>query len=155
MKNLISSRKRAPQVWLVAQTSCALALPLFFLGGCGGGGGGSSPSPTGTPRPATPRPTATPRPDAVSLVVQLRDPQGAAVDGIVTVGSVRLATNGGQAIFRGIAAGTARVSAEVNGFTTSGTTSVASSGSTTFVLRIASNITPGPTSSPPDPPVFN
>lgn len=122
-------------------------LPLF-LNGCGGGGGGSSSvGPTNTPRP-----TSTPGASARILVVQLRDAAGGLVDGIITVGSSNVATSGGQATFRSVASGRVAVSAEVNGATTSGTATVAASGTTTFVLTIATQLTPSPTTTPPSAP---
>jgi hypothetical protein len=155
--SLISINKMNEFSTLVAKICVAAACgaPLLFLsGGCGGGGGGgSSPNPTGTPRAtATARPIATPVAGARRLIVQLRDASDGVVEGIVSVGTVSLATQGGEATFSPVASGNVRVSVEVNGVTTEATATVAASGPTTFVVRVASGVTPVPTGTLPAPP---
>lgn len=132
-----------------------LALPIALLEGCGGGGGGGG----GT---ATPTPTVAPTPTAGArvLVVQLRDPSGQAVDGIVSIGEAPVAgvsvaaTVGGQVSFnRNIAVGATKVSADVDGDVTSGTATIKASDTTvTYVLRITPRVTPVPATAMPTPP---
>ncbi len=127
-----------------------VALPLAILAGCGGGGGGgTSVRPTAAPTIA---PTATL--GSLILVVQLRDSARQPVDGIVTVGtSPPMATIAGNATFnRGVTAGAATVSAEVDGVVTTGTATVNATGSTVYTLTIAPSVTPAPTTTLPPPP---
>ena len=123
-------------------------LPALLIGCGGGSGGGGTPSATATPTAA---PTATLGPRA--LTVQLRDNAGRRVEGIVTVGNAVVSTNNGDATFnRDIAAGTATVSAEVDGSVTTGQVTVQNTGTTTFVLRVSPRVTPVPGGTiPPSP----
>lgn len=122
-----------------------VVLPLAIIG-CGGGGGGGG--------GGTPRPTPTLAPGNRTLIVQLRDSSNLPVDGIVIVGDVVRATNEGQATIQPVAAGTVRVTVEVNGVEINRNATVASTGSTTFVFVVPTGITatPGPTSTAPPPP---
>ena len=118
------------------------------LWGCGGGGGSS---------PAVPAPTTvTPAPTAVvptnsSLTVQLRDPAGNVVDGLVTLGTRRVVTTNGAATFANIAAGAGAVSAEVNGRLYS-QNFVATNGANTVQILIDPALAPTPTGTLPAPP---
>lgn len=114
-----------------------LLLPVVMVG-CGGGGGGggsSSGSNVGT------------------LVIQLQDSGGLAVDGIVTVGSSSQATLNGKATFSSVSAGTRTVSVQVNGVTSTKQVTVVGGVTTTAAITITStpSSTPVPTS-PPDAP---
>lgn len=135
-----------------AVTATLLAVALA---GCGGGGGSSS----GPTKPTTPTtPTATPvAPTNVSVLVQLRDPAGAPVDGIVTLGARQRATTGGNASFTNAVVGAQTVSAEVNG-TTYNQNFVATAGANTVQIAIdptAGTMTGGTTgTTPPAPPNF-
>lgn len=137
--------------------SVTATLLAVSLAGCGGG---SSSGPT---RPTTPpAPTATPvAPTNVSVLVQLRDPAGAPVNGIVTLGARQLATTGGNASFTNAAAGAQTVSAEVNG-TTYNRNFVATVGANTVQIAVdpTAGTTTGTTTggttgtTPPAPPSF-
>ncbi len=128
------------------------ALPVVLIGCGGGGGNGPSGSATATPR-ATPGATSTPVAGSPILVVQLRDSSKQPVDGIVTVGSSTLSTSGGSATFRGVAAGTVNVNAEVDGVVTTRSAMVpTAAGTTFFTLTISPGVTPAATATLPPPP---
>ena len=118
---------------------CALA-----FAGCGGG---SSSGPTTTTPTATAIPTTN-----VSVTVQLRDPAGAPVNGLVTIGAQRRATTNGDAAFTNVPGGAQTVAAEVNGVNTT-KNFVATSGANVVQISIDPN-TPAPGGTTPPAPPF-
>ena len=134
--------------------------PFFLIGatlistvlvGCGGGGSSNGP---GVAPTAAPVPTATPRPQTgVTVSVQLRDTNGAPVEGLVTLGAQRRATTGGAADFFNAPAGTLVASADVNGVTYS-KSFVATFGANTVQIAIDPAVGGTMGGTPPAPPPF-
>ena len=129
-----------PSINFRALLAIGAAVGALGFAGCGGGGSSSGPV----------TPTAIPQTN-VTVTVQLRDPAGAPVDGIVTLGAQRRATTGGVAVFANVPKGAQTASAEVNGVTTT-KNFVATSGANVVPIAINPNTpTPGGTT-PPAPP---
>ena len=129
-------------------------LPLLLVGCGGGGGGGSSGGGGGGGGGSTRTPTPTRTPTGVpgvAVVVQLRDPSGAPVDGVVTVGGTVRATTNGDVSITFPTTGAQTVSVEVNGVVTTQTVNVVGAG-TTVTITINPGVTPTPSGTIPPPP---
>ena len=118
---------------------CAVSLV-----GCGGGSSSG---------PSTPSATATPIPTNITVTVQLRDSAGALVEGLVTLGTQRRATTGGNASFTNISSGANTATAEVNGASYS-KNFVATPGANTVQISVSPTVTATPGGTPPGPPAF-
>ncbi len=137
--------------FLAAVALWSFPVALIGCGGGSGGGGTTPPTPTATPV-STPRATSTPVAGARILVIQLRDAAGNPVDGIVTVGAANQATSGGNATFRGVAAGSVTVSVEVDGNVTTRQVAVQPAQTTISTITLSPAVTPAPTATLPPPP---